>query len=157
LGRGHTPPPRKHGAKQRKAADRLGRAAAQIRAMGALGRLAVGGQLTRASHGRQQVSLGFTGLLVASAAIETAPAAVIAATAIAALTIAAAAAAAAAAAILARTRFIHGQRSPVHFLTVQGRDGGLGLLGAIHLDKAEAFGASGVAILDYLRGLDCAV
>jgi len=92
--------------------------------------------------------------LVATAS-AAAPAAV---AALAATTTAAVAAATAAAAtILARSRFIDGQRPSVEVLAVQGGDGRLRLLVVVHFDKAEPLGAAGVPVHDDLGGLDRAV
>jgi hypothetical protein len=82
--------------------------------------------------------------------IPTAAAATAAASAAAVTT---AAATAAATSRLARTGFVHGERSAVVLGAVHSADRGLGFFIAAHFHKAEALAAAGVAIHDHFGAL----
>jgi hypothetical protein len=88
------------------------------------------------------------------AAITAASAA--ATTATAAVTTTAAAATTAAFTGLHGARFVDSQGATVDLLSVKLGDGCLGLFGRAHLDKSEAAGASGHAIVDHLNPRDIA-
>src|SRR5689334_14842820 len=52
--------------------------------------------------------------------------------------------------LFARPRLVDGERPAIDVLTVHRRDGRPDLLASLHLDKAEALGATCVAVHDYL-------
>ena len=95
-------------------------------------------------------------ILVASAATAAATTAAVAAASSAASTPAAATATAATAAatFLARLGFVDRQRAAIVFLAVESGDGGLRLLIAGHLNKAESLAAARVSVRDHFRALD---
>jgi hypothetical protein len=92
-----------------------------------------------------------------TAAAAAATAAVTTATPAATATAESTATTAATGAFFLGSGFIDGQGATVVLLTVEGRDGGLGLFVGRHLDKTEPLAAAGVAIVDDLGRDNCAV
>jgi hypothetical protein len=124
-----------------------------------LGLVAIASAATSATTTTAAVATAATSTAAATAAAAAAEAATPAASTTSAAAEAAATATttAAAATLFARTRFVDSKGSPAMFLAVESGHRSGRLIITAHLDEAEAFASTGVAIVDDLGGYHRAV